>query len=232
MISPAGTARGRIPVITVDGPSGSGKGTISQALATHLGWHYLDSGSLYRLLAFAALRTGLALDDADGLVALAARLGETCRLPGAGDPAVLLDGRDVGSELRTEAAGAAASQIAALPAVRTALLAWQRDCRKSPGLVADGRDMGTVVFPDAELKIFLTASSRVRAERRFNQLKNMDKEADLAALVAEVEARDRRDSQRTTAPLRPATDAVMVDNSALNEAQTLARVLDAVHQKL
>lgn len=220
------------PVITVDGPSGSGKGTISQALATHLGWHYLDSGSLYRLLAYAALREGVALDDAAGLVALSGRLGDTCRLPLAGDPAVLLDGMDVSAELRTEASGNAASRIAALPEVRAALLDWQRRCRRTPGLVADGRDMGTVVFPDATLKIFLTASPRVRAERRYNQLIKLEKEADLAALVAEVEARDRRDSERATAPLRPADDAVILDNSDLDEAQTLAAVLDAVHKKL
>jgi cytidylate kinase len=220
------------PVVTIDGPSGSGKGTISLALAAHLGWHYLDSGSLYRLLAFAALRDGVALDDAAGLVALAGRLGETCRLPLADDPAVLLDGRDVRKALRTEAAGNAASRIAVLPEVRQALLDWQRRCRQAPGLVADGRDMGTVVFPDAECKIFLTASPRVRAERRYNQLINMDKEADLEALVAEVEARDRRDCERATAPLRPAADAVMLDNSDLDEAQTLAAVLDAVHKKL
>ena len=232
MTIPDNAVSARAPVITIDGPSGSGKGTISQALAAHLGWHYLDSGSLYRLLAYAARRDGVALDDAAGLVALAGRLGETCRLPAAGNPAVLLDGLDVASELRTEAAGDAASRIAALPAVRAALLDWQRGCRQAPGLVADGRDMGTVVFPDAELKIYLTASSRVRAERRYNQLKHLGKEADLLALVAEVEARDRRDSERVTAPLRPAADAVIVDNSALDEAQTLVAVLDAVHQKL
>jgi len=220
------------PVITIDGPSGSGKGTISQALAMHLGWHYLDSGSLYRLLAYAALRDGVALDDAPGLVALAGRLGETCRLPAAGATALVLDGRDVTADLRTEAAGDAASRIAALPAVRAALLAWQRRCRMPPGLVTDGRDMGTVVFPDAELKVFLTASPRVRAERRYNQLISMGKDSDLEAIVAEVEARDRRDSQRTAAPLRPAADAIIVDNSDLDEAQTLVAVLDAVHKNL
>jgi len=222
----------RAPVITIDGPSGSGKGTVSQAVAAHLGWHYLDSGSLYRLLAYAALREGVALDDAPALVALAGRLGESCRLPAADDTAVLLDGRDVTAELRTEAAGDAASRIAALPAVRAALLDWQRCCRKTPGLVADGRDMGTVVFPDAGLKVFLTASPRVRAERRYNQLINIGKEADLEALVAEVEARDKRDSERSTAPLRPAADAVIVDNSTLDEAHTLVAVLDAVYKKL
>ena len=147
------TAEGA-PVITIDGPSGSGKGTICQALSAHLGWHYLDSGSLYRLLALAALRNGVALDDAPGLVALVARLGTTCRLPAAGDPAVLLDGQDVRRELRTEAAGDAASRIAVLPTVRAALLDWQRNCRQAPGLVADGRDMGTVVFPDGGTQDF------------------------------------------------------------------------------
>jgi cytidylate kinase len=227
-----GTRDSHAPVVTIDGPGGSGKGTISQALAAHLGWHYLDSGSLYRLLAYAALRERVALDDDRSLVALAARLDATCRLPQAGDPAVLLDGHDVSRELRTEAAGDAASRIAALPAVREALLDWQRHCRRPPGLVADGRDMGTVVFPDAECKIFLTASPRVRAERRYNQLIKMGKEADMAALLAEVEARDRRDSERATAPLRPAEDAFILDNSRFDEARTLAAVLDVVHKKL
>ncbi len=221
-----------VPVITVDGPSGSGKGTLSHAIAAELGWHFLDSGSLYRVLAHAALEQCVALDDEQALVALAGRLQQRCRLPEPGSPVVLLDGRDITAELRTEAAGSAASKIAALPGVRSALLDWQRRCRQPPGLVADGRDMGTVVFPDANLKLFLTASPRVRAERRYNQLKILGKEADLEYLVAEVEARDARDSTRPVAPLRPARDALIIDNSALTEAATIARALAAIREKL
>lgn len=220
------------PVITIDGPSGSGKGTISRLLASRLGWHYLDSGSLYRVLAYAALRDGVALDDEPALVALAGRLSTTCRLPAADSPAVLLDGRDINAELRTEAAGEAASKLAVLPAVRAALLDWQRHCRRPPGLVADGRDMGTVVFPDADLKLFLTARPGVRAERRYKQLIDIGKEADLPALMEEVELRDRRDSTRQTAPLKPAADAVYLDNSDMDEAGTLDSVLELVRDKL
>ena len=219
------------PVITIDGPSGSGKGTISQAVAEQLGWHYLDSGAMYRLLAFAALQKGVALDDADALVRLSGQLARACSLPTAADPTVRLEGREVTGELRTEATGAAASQIAALPPVRAALLDWQRKCRKPPGLVADGRDMGSVIFPDAGLKIFLTASPRVRAERRYNQLKNMGKEEDLAALIGEVEARDRRDATRAAAPLKPAPDALIIDNSEQGIAATVTAVLEAARKK-
>jgi len=221
-----------IPVITIDGPSGSGKGTVSLAVAQQLGWHYLDSGALYRLLAYAALQQGLALGDADALVSLAGRLACDCCPSSASDPAVRLAGRDVTGELRTEAAGAAASQVAALPAVRLALLDWQRNCRQPPGLVTDGRDMGTVIFPDADLKVFLTASPQVRAERRYNQLINMGKEADLATLVQEVEARDRRDATRAAAPLKPAPDALIIDNSRQDVAATVAAVLEAARKKI
>ena len=217
-----------VPVITIDGPSGSGKGTISQYLADKLGWHHLDSGALYRLLAYAALKQALPLDDAAALVQLAARLSESYQLPTAEDPAIMLDGVDVGQALRTEQCAEAASKTAALPAVREALLAWQRHYRQPPGLIADGRDMGTVVFPDATLKLFLTARPEVRAMRRYNQLKNKGIMVDLQELIGEVEARDQRDSSRKASPLMPARDAVIVDNSDQDEASTLQQVLQAV----
>jgi len=219
-----------VPVITIDGPSGSGKGTISQFLAEELGWHHLDSGALYRLLAHAALRESVALDDAAALAALAGRLQARYQLPTRRSPEIRLDGEDVGKALRSEDCGNAASQVAALPEVRQALLQWQRHYRQSPGLVADGRDMGTVVFPDADLKLYLVARPEVRALRRYNQLKNKGIELDMAGLVAAVEARDRRDSGRQASPLRPAEDALVVDNSDLDESQTLRLVLDAVHR--
>ena len=221
-----------VPVITIDGPSGSGKGAISRALAAHLGWHYLDSGSLYRLLAFAARRAGVALDDEDALAELAGQLAERCSMPATDDATVLLDGENITAELRTEAAGEDASRIAVLPDVRFALLEWQHRCRRMPGLVADGRGMGTVIFPDAGLKLFLDARPEVRAERRYKQLKNMGKEADLSALVEEVLARDARDAARPTAPMQPAADAVRLDNSDMDEAATLAEVLELVRDRL
>ena len=218
-----------VPVITIDGPSGSGKGTISQYLAGKLGWHHLDSGALYRLLAYAALQQSLSLDDAAALVQLAARLSASYQLPTSENPAIMLDGVDVGQALRTEKCAEAASTTAALPAVREALLAWQRHYRQPPGLIADGRDMGTVVFPDATLKLFLTARPEVRAMRRYNQLKNKGIIVDMEELVRDVEARDQRDSSRKASPLMPARDAVIVDNSDQDEARTLQQVLQAVH---
>ena len=222
----------KVPVITIDGPSGSGKGTISQALAKQLGWHHLDSGALYRLLAYAALQASLDLADEAALIALAGQLSASYRLPTVDNPAILLDGVDVGDALRTEGCAEAASKAAALPAVRQALLAWQRHYRQSPGLIADGRDMGSTVFPDATLKLFLTARPEVRAERRYNQLKNKGIDVDLATLIEEVEARDRRDMSRKASPLKPAADALIIDNSDLDEVSTLQQVLEAVHAVL
>ena len=221
-----------VPVITIDGPSGSGKGTISQYLAGNLGWHHLDSGALYRLLAYAALQQALPLDDAAGLVQLAAGLSDSYQLPTPDNPAIMLDGADVGQALRTEKCAEAASKTAALPAVRKALLVWQRHYRQPPGLIADGRDMGTVVFPDAMLKLFLTARPEVRAMRRYNQLKNKGIIVDLEELIREVEARDQRDASRQASPLKPAGDAMIVDNSDQDEARTLQQVLRAVRDVL
>ena len=221
-----------VPVITIDGPSGSGKGTISQYLAAKLGWHHLDSGALYRLLAYAALQQAVPLDDDPALVQLAAALSESYQLPTADNPAIMLAGKDVGQALRTEKCAEAASKTAALPSVRQALLAWQRHYRQLPGLIADGRDMGTVIFPDAMLKLFLTARPEVRAERRYNQLKNKGIEVDLEELIREVEARDLRDSSRKASPLLPAEDALILDNSDQDEARTLDQVLQAVHKIL
>lgn len=219
------------PVITVDGPSGSGKGTVSLQLADTLGWHHLDSGALYRLLAYAALKNVLALDDEAALLALVDQLSASYRLPTRAQPSIMLDGEDVGQLLRSEDCGNAASRVAALPVVRQAMLAWQRSYRQPPGLVADGRDMGTVVFPTAGLKLYLTARPAVRAQRRYKQLKDMGKKPDLAELTRAVEARDRRDSTREASPLRPAGDALVIDNSDLDEAATLAVVLQAVHAR-
>jgi cytidylate kinase len=212
-----------VPVITVDGPSGSGKGTISQLLAARLGWNFLDSGALYRALGLAAQARGIGLDAETALAALAGQL--ELRFEGE---RILLDGRDVGDELRTETCGNAASKVAALPAVRAALLDWQRDQARAPGLVADGRDMGSVVFPHAPLKLFLTASAEERAQRRYKQLKGKGFDVSLSSLVEEIEERDRRDRSRRVAPLRPAADAIELDSTGLSIQEVFDRVLDQV----
>ena len=209
-----------VPVIAIDGPSASGKGTVAQRVADALGWHYLDSGALYRLLGLAAQRHGVALDDEAGLAALAG--GVDIRFE-QGD--TWLDGVKVGDELRTEEAGSAASKIAALPKVRAALLDKQRAFRRAPGLVADGRDMASVVFPDAVLKIFLTASAEARAERRFKQLKEKGMDASIAALLQDIQARDERDMQRSVAPLQQAQGASLLDTTPLNIEQAVDAVL-------
>lgn len=204
------------PVIAVDGPSGVGKGTLCQWLAARLGWSLLDSGALYRLTALAALRRNLSLEDEVRLAVVAAGLDVEFQACPAGAPRIVLDGVEVGVELRSESCGDAASRVAALPAVRAALLHRQRDFRRAPGLVADGRDMGTVVFPDAELKLFLTASSEERAQRRYKQLRENGLNVNLKNLVEEIDARDRRDAQRAVAPLEPAPDAEILDTTRMS----------------
>lgn len=207
------------PVITLDGPSGSGKGTISSLLAKRLGWHFLDSGALYRVLGLAALRQGLDLQQASALAALA----EGLRVE-FDEERIWLDEEEIGGLIRTEQVAATASQVAAFPEVRAALLDWQRRCAQPPGLVADGRDMGTVVFPEAPLKIFLTASAEERAHRRYNQLKEKGLDVSFTNLVGEIRERDQRDSLRAVAPLQPAEDAIEVDTTGLSIAEVLQRV--------
>jgi 3-phosphoshikimate 1-carboxyvinyltransferase len=209
-----------IPVIAIDGPSASGKGTVAQRVATALGMHYLDSGALYRLLGLAAQQRGIALEAEDQLAELAGQVD--IRFEGAD---IWLDGMQVGDELRTEEAGSAASRIAALPKVRAALLDKQRAFRRAPGLVADGRDMASVVFPDSVLKIFLTASAGARAERRYKQLKEKGMDANIAALLQDIQARDERDTQRSVAPLQQAQGASLLDTTPLNIEQAVQEVL-------
>jgi len=215
----------RTPIVTIDGPSGSGKGTISRAVASHVGWHLLDSGALYRLVALAGIKAGLAAEDADGHAALAAAMAVSFSADAAGGELVTLSGADVTAELRTELAGQGASRVAAWPAVRTALLQRQRAFARPPGLVADGRDMGTVVFPAADLKIFLTASPSERARRRHKQLKDKGSDVSLAALSREITERDQRDSTRSVAPLKPAPDAEVIDSTGLSVEQVVERVM-------
>ena len=222
-MSPA--AASAVPVITVDGPSGSGKGTVSRRIAARLDWHLLDSGALYRLVALAGRQAGLASGDEAGHAALAARMAVTFGQTAEGDEKVLLAGQDVTAAIRTEEAGQGASRVAVWPGVRAALLQRQRDFAQPPGLVADGRDMGTVVFPGAALKIFLTASAEERARRRYNQLKDKGSGASLAALSLEIAERDRRDSTRAVAPLLPAADAVTVDSTTLTIDEVVDRIM-------
>ena len=214
-----------IPVLAIDGPSGSGKGTVARRIARELGWHLLDSGAVYRVTAIAAARTGCALDDEAGLAAIAAALPVVFTDDGAGDERILLAGDDVTREARGETAGENASCVARLPAVRSALLSLQRGFRRAPGLVADGRDMGTVVFPDARWKVFLTASAEARAKRRYKQLKQKGFNVSLPALFDDIAKRDARDANRAVAPLRPAADAIEIDSTALDADSVVQRVL-------
>jgi len=218
-----------VPVLTIDGPSGSGKGTISARVADALGWHLLDSGALYRAVGFAASLAGLDLSDTEAVTRCAETTKISFRDPkDGGETRVMVNGLDATVEIRTETCGAAASAIAAIPSVRTALFEKQRNFRKPPGLVADGRDMGTVIFPDAGHKVFLTASAEERAKRRYKQLKEKGLSVTLATLLREIEARDVRDAERAVAPLKPATDAVLIDSTGMSIDAVVAKVLELV----
>jgi cytidylate kinase len=221
-----------VPVIAIDGPSGSGKGTIARQVAVTLGWHLLDSGALYRLVALAGARLGVAPDDEPGHAAVARALAVEFGADEAGEERILLAGDDVTRAIRTERAGAEASRVAAMPPVRQALLERQRAFAQPPGLVADGRDMGTVVFAGAPLKIFLTASPEERARRRHKQLKEKGVTVTIADLSQEIRERDLRDSSRPVAPLRPADDAVVLDSTGLGIEQVVAQVLELARSRV
>ena len=212
------------PVVAIDGPSGSGKGTVARLLSRRSGWHLLDSGALYRLVAIAGALAGLGSEDVEGHAALALKMRVRFAVDAQDNEQVWLDQREVSDELRTQAAAAGASRVAAWPAVRAALLERQHAFARPPGLIADGRDMGTIVFPRAALKIFLTASAEERARRRYKQLKDKDSSVTLAGLSLEIAERDRRDRMRPVAPLVPAADALILDSTALDAAEVAEQI--------
>jgi cytidylate kinase len=219
------------PVITVDGPSGAGKGTISHMLADALGWALLDSGALYRVVGHACLHEGISWDDHEAVAQLARQLAVEFVAAPTGEILVSYKGRDISRDIRTEDGGRGASTVAAIPAVREALLARQRDFLKAPGLVADGRDMGTVVFPDAPLKLFLTASADERAERRYKQLIEKGESVSLPRLLADIQERDARDSSRAVSPLIAAEDAIVIDSTAIPVDQVFETVMLKVNER-
>ena len=224
-------SRPLVPVITLDGPTGSGKGTVGQRLAQRLGWHFLDSGALYRAVALAGDRARCPPQDAHALAQIARRLEVQFQAQGQAPVRVLVEGEDVSDAIREEKISRLASQVAVLPEVRQALLDKQHALRQLPGLVADGRDMGTVVFPDAMLKIFVTATPETRAERRHKQLKDKGLDVNLARLAEEIRARDARDAERGASPLKPADDAHVIDTSCLTVAQVVDNVLDLLRER-
>jgi CMP/dCMP kinase len=221
-----------VPVITIDGPSGSGKGTVSRGVAKALGWSLLDSGALYRLVALGARGASIGLDDGPALARLAGQIDIRFGSNASGEEVIYLDGQDATRAIRTEEAGNDASKVAALPAVRSALLERQRRFAVPPGLVADGRDMGTVVFPDARVKIFLTASPSERALRRHKQLKEKGVAANLAALSLDIAERDQRDMARAVSPLVPSADATTLDTTGMSVDDVIGRVLEIARERL
>lgn len=222
-----------VPVITIDGAGGTGKGTVAQIVAKFLGWRLLDSGVLYRVLALAAQKHGVTLDAEPALKVLAEHLDvQFVTTETSSCPKIILEGQDVSETIRTEKIGNAASKVGALPSVREALLSRQRAFREAPGLVTDGRDMGTVVFPDAEVKIFLTATPEERANRRFRQLIEQGISVNLGDLVEELAERDRRDRERPIAPLKPASDAVTIETDHLTINQVVERILSVVSNNI
>ena len=220
-----------IPVVTVDGPSGAGKGTLSSLLAKKLGWHFLDSGAIYRVLAVATLHHDLPVDDEESIVPLATGLDVSFETDD-NVIRIILEGEDVTDDIRTEQVGAVASKVAALPRVREALLRRQRAFQHEPGLVADGRDMGTVVFPGATVKLFLTASAEARAQRRYEQLKAKGMDVNIARLLTDIKARDERDTNRSVAPLIPAEDAEVIDSTDLDIDQVFEKAMEVISSRL
>jgi cytidylate kinase len=220
------------PLITIDGPSGAGKGTVARRVAEQLGWHLLDSGALYRLVAYAAQKHALPVADESAHAQMAQRLDVHFGVGPSGEEQIWLEGKEVSRAIRTEECGDGASKVAVMPAVRAALIDRQRAFERLPGLVADGRDMGTVIFPHAGLKVFLTASAEERALRRHKQLKDKGLDANLAALSLEIAERDRRDANRPISPLRPADDAVIVDSTSMSIDAVVAQVLELAVARL
>ena len=221
-----------IPVITIDGPSGAGKGTVARIVAEQLGWHLLDSGAIYRVLAVAAQHHNIGVDDEDSLLPVAAHLDVQFQICSEGEGKVILEGEDVSNAIRTEEIGALASKVAAFPRVREALLRRQRAFKVAPGLVADGRDMGTVVFTQAPVKVFLTASAEERAQRRFNQLNEKGFDVKIGRLLDDIRQRDERDQNRKVAPLVPAEGALIIDSTELSIDEVVSKILSFSNEKL